>query len=408
MSATAGFGVAAFFLLAAANHLPVPEHFEGSTSTQVEAEVVPEPSDFESETVFLDQGYYRVDAVRSVNDSLNRFGELELHYIDDSLSPGVDWHLVDTYGLWVDEPLGYDVRFEDVDDDFQPECVVTLHRIESAGNDEVVLGVGLDGFTTIEGLDEDHLSHRLELDDGVYVVEALRRRFGWFAFFEEVRLYRLDAESKRVLVGVYPGGGETGFYGESLQMEDYTGDGRPEVVIPTNTGGNDALICFGLCVLKLTAAGFEELFVEPMLAPLAVDADSDGDVEIYTFSAYASSFMLARVYRASFVSTVYEYNGEDFVVVDPLEYRSFFTELVAEREEYFRLSLKGSEYPEEILRNAQSLLAQMAVAHLDDEYADWWEGHRDVLRKVTESIEGGDWSEVERDFGTPEGFRTQF
>lgn len=279
----------------------------------------PEVFTFESDTVFLDQGYYRVDAVRTGEEPLNRFDALELYYIDDSLSPGVDWHLVDIYGLWVDEPLGYDVRFEDVDGDYRPECVVTLRRIESAGNDEVVLGVGLDGFTTIEGLDEDHLSHRLELDDGVYVVEAFRRRFGWFGFFEEVRLYRLDAESKPVLVGVYPGGGETGFYGENLQIEDYTGDGRPEVVIPTNTGGNDALICFGLYVLKPIAAGFEELFAEPMLAPLAVDADSDGDVEIYTFSAYASSFMLARVYRASFVSVVYEYNGEDYVVVDPLE-----------------------------------------------------------------------------------------
>ncbi len=368
----------------------------------------PEVFTFESDTVFLDQGYYRVDAVRTGEDPLNRFDALELYYIDDSLSPGVDWHLVDTYGLCVDEPLGYDVRFEDVDDDYRPECVVTLRRIESTGNDEVVLGVGLDGFTTIEGLDEDHLSHRLELDDGVYVVEAFRRRFGALRFFEEVRLYRLDADSKRILVGVYPDGGETGFYGENLQIEDYTGDGRPEVVIPTNTGGNDALICFGLNVLKPTAAGFEELFAELMLAPLAVDADSDGDVEIYTFSAYASSFMLARVYRASFVSVVYEYNGEEYVVADPVVYRPFFTELVAEREEYFRQSLMGSEYPKEILRDAQSLLAQMAIAHLDDEYAAWWEEQWDALRLVTDSIEGGDWSEIERDFATPEGFRALF
>lgn len=53
-------------------------------------------------------------------------------------------------------------------------------------------------------------------------------------------------------------------------------------------------------------------------------------------------------------------------------------------------------------------MAQMAVAHLDDEYAAWWEEQRDVLRLVTESIEGGDWSEVERDFGTPGRFRAQF
>ena len=150
-----GSVVLVFSVAAGANPLPVPRGFESPTPPQ------PEASTFETDTVFGDCGYYRVDAVREAADPLNRFGALELHYIDDSLSPGVDWHLQDTYEVWVydpagnEEPLGYDARFEDVDGDRRPECVVTLRRVETAGNDEGVLEFGLGGFTVVLGLERD-------------------------------------------------------------------------------------------------------------------------------------------------------------------------------------------------------------------------------------------------------------
>jgi hypothetical protein len=375
----------------------------------------PGVSVFESDTVFLDQGYYCVGAVRSVPDPLNRFDALELRYIDDSLSPGVDWHLQDTYGLWVydpegyKEPLGYDARFEDVDFDGRPDCVVTLLRMSTSGNDEVVLQIGLDGFTVVRGLDEDLLSLPLELDGDGYQVEALRRRYGWFAPFEEVRLYRLEegVEPGRLLVDVYPTADDRGFNGESLSLEDYTGDGRPEVVVPTNTGGNDALICFGLIVLEPTPDGFREIFRSPVLAPLALDADSDGVTEIFAFTAYAASFTVGRAYRASFIDRVFVYDGERYVPGELSDYQGYVRERVAESEAWYEKSRsRDGDYPDAVLRDGLAILVQLAAAHLDEEYTLWWEGHRDELRKVTESIEDGDWSEIERDFATPEAFRT--
>ncbi|HUT97876.1 MAG TPA: hypothetical protein VM054_02215 [bacterium] len=404
-----GLVILVFSLAAAANPLPVPDEFKDPEPPP------PETSTFETDTVFEDCGYYRVDAVREASDPLNRFDALELHYIDDSLSPGVDWHLQDTYGVWVydpagySEPLGYDARFEDVDGDDRPECVVTLRRVETAGNDEVVLGFGLDGFTVVRGLDEDLVSLPLELDGDGYTVEALRRRFGWFDPFGEVRLYRLEGSTRegRVPVDVYPDSDETDFYGESLSLEDYTGDGRPEVVIPTNTGGNDALICFGLVVLEPTPGGLTELYYEPMLAPLALDADSDGVTEIFSFTAYAPDFVVGRAYRASFIDRVFVYDGGRYVPGELADYRDYLLGRVTEEEGYYGKSLLG-DYPEAVLCSGQSVLAQLAAAGLDAEYARWWEGHREELREATRKIQDGDWAEVERVFSSPEALRAEW
>jgi|GEM_PF-2982275 len=394
---------------AGANPLPVPEEFRNPEPPP------PETSTFETETVFGDCGYYRVDAVRNTADPLNRFEALEIHYIDDSLSPGVDWHLQDTYAVWVydpagyKEPLGFDARFEYVDGDDRPECVVTLRRVATAGNDEVVLGFGLDGFTVVRGLDEDLIRLPLGLDGGDYAVEALRRRIGWFAPVEEVCLYRLEGATGggRVLVDVYPDSRESGFYGESLDLVDYTGDGRPEIIVPTNTGGNDALICCGLAVLEPTPAGLVELFYEPVLAPLAVDADADGATEIFSFAAYASSFVVGRAYRASFIDRVFVYDGEGYVPGQLPDYGAFILERVTESEAWYAGSLAGSgDYPDAVLRDGLVVLTQLGAAGLDTEYALWWEGHRDELREATLLIHDGDWDEVERVFSTPEAFRT--
>jgi len=394
---------------AGANPLPVPRDYENPPPPP------PETSTFETDTVFGDCGYYRVDAVREVSDPLNRFDALELYYIDDSLSPGVDWYLQDTYGVWVydsaggREPLGYDARFEDVDGDRRPECVVTLRRVETTGNDEVVLGFGLDGFTVVRGLDEDLVSLPLELNGERYAVEALRRRFGWLDSFEEVRLYRLEegAQSGRVLVDVYPDEKDAGFYGEGLSLEDYTGDGRPEAVVTTNTGGNDALICFGLAVLEPTPAGFRQIFCSPGLAPLAADADSDGVNEIFTFTAYASSFVVGRVYRASFIDRVFVYDGERYVPGELSNYKDYILGRVAEDEGYYGKNLTG-DYPEMVLGDGQSVLSQLAAAGLDAEYARWWGEHRGELREATLSIQDGDWDEVERVFSSPETLRAEW
>jgi hypothetical protein len=402
--------VLACSLPAGADPLPVPEEFRDPGPP-------PETSTFETDTVFGDCGYYRVDAVRSTPDPLDRFDALELHYVDDSLSPGVDWHLVDTYGVWARspttgsvEPLGYDARFEDTDGDGRPECVVTLRRVETAGNGEVVLGFGLDGFTVVRGLDEDLIRLPLKLDGGDYAIEALWRRYGWYVDFEEVGLYRLggDTPEGRVLVGVYPGPAGSDLAGESLELEDFTGDGRPEVVAYTNTGGNDPLVCCGLAVLEPTPEGFRELFYGPYLAPVAVDADSDGVTEIFTYSAYASGFVIGRAYRASFIDRVYTYDGERYVPGELSDYGGFIQEGVAdEMVRYEDLLIEGgSESPLRVLSQGQVILAQLASAHLDDEYARWWEGHRGELRGAVQAIEGGDWGEVERDFATPEAFRT--
>ncbi|OGD76827.1 MAG: hypothetical protein A2Y64_02290 [Candidatus Coatesbacteria bacterium RBG_13_66_14] len=404
-----GSVVLVFSVAAGANPLPVPRGFESPTPPQ------PEASTFETDTVFGDCGYYRVDAVREAADPLNRFGALELHYIDDSLSPGVDWHLQDTYEVWVydpagnEEPLGYDARFEDVDGDRRPECVVTLRRVETAGNDEVVLEFGLDGFTVVLGLDEDLISLPLELDGDGYTVEALRRRYGWFAPFGEVRLYRSEEEEEggRVPVDVYPDSEETDFYGGSLDLEDYTGDGRPEAVVYTNMGGNDPLICCGLVVLEPTPGGLTELYYEPMLAPFARDADSDGVTEIFTYTAYTSSFVVGRAYRASFIDRVFVYEGGRYVPGELADYKDFLLSRVTEEERYYAESLLG-DYPEAILGEGQSVLAQLAAAGLDAEYALWWEGHREELRGATLSIHDGDWDEVERVFSTPDALRAEW
>ena len=403
-----GLVILVFSLTAVANPLPVPRDYENPPPPP------PESSTFETDTVFGDCGYYRVDAVREVSDPLNRFDALELHYIDDSLSPGVAWHLQDTYGVWVydpegnREPLGYDARFDDVDGDGRPECVVTLRRVETAGNDEVVLGFGLDGFTVVRGLDEDLVSLPLELDGDRYTVEALRRRFGWFDPFEEVRFYRLDEGTLggRVPVDLYPDEKDTGFYGESLSLEDYTGDGRPEVVVTTNTGGNDALICFGLAVLEPTPAGFRQIFYSSGLAPLAADADSDGVTEIFTFTAYAPGFVIGRVYRASFIDRVYVFDGERYVPGELSDYKDYILGRVAE-EGYYADDLPG-DYPEAVLGEGQSVLAQLAAAGLDAEYARWWGEHRGELREATLLIQDGDWGEVERVFSSPETLRAEW
>ncbi|MCX7021538.1 MAG: hypothetical protein NTW26_04545 [bacterium] len=261
----------------------------------------------------------------------------------------------------------------------------------------------------VRGLDEDLLSLPLELDGEGYAVESLRRRYGWFVSFGEVRLYRLDegAQGGRVPVDVYPDSDESDFYGESLSLEDYTGDGRPEVVVPTNTGGNDALICCGLVVLEPTPAGFRELFRSPVLAPLAADADSDGVTEIFTFTAYASSFVVGRAYRASFIDRVYAYDGERYVPGELARYGDYILGRAAEDEGYYDDDLLG-DYPEAVLRDGQSVLAQLAAAGLDDEYDRWWEEHRGELREATLSIQDGDWGEVERAFSSPESLRAEW
>jgi hypothetical protein len=404
-----GLVILACLLSAGANPLPVPDEFRHPEPPP------PEVSTFETETVFEDCGYYRVDAVRQEADPLNRFDVLELAYIDDSLSPGVDWHLQDTYDVWVynpaghKEPLGYDARFEDTDGDGRLECVVTLRRVETTGNDEVVLGFGLDGFTVVRGLDEDLISLHLELDGDGFAVEAQRRRFGWFAPFGEVRLYRLgeDSPDGRVLVDAYRGSGEDDFYGESLDLVDYTGDGRPEVVAYTNTGGNDPLICCGLAVLEPTPGGLTELYYEPMLAPFAVDADSDGVTEIFTFTAYAPGFVTARAYRASFIDRVFVCDGGRYVPGDLADYRDYLLGRVAEEEGYYEESLLD-DYPEAVLCSGMTVLAQLAAAGLDAEYARWWEEYREELRGATLKIPDGDWAEVERIFSSPEALRAEW
>jgi len=404
-----GLVILFFSLAAGANPLPVPRDYENPPLPP------PESSTFETETVFGDGGYYRVDAVRGDSDPLNRFDALELYYIDDCSASWVTWHLQDTYEVWVydsaggREPLGYDARFEDVDGDDRPECVVTLRRVATTGNDEVVLEFGLDGFTVVRGLDEDLVSLPLELDGEGYTVEALRRRFGWLAPFEEVRLYRLEEGTPggRVLVDLYPDEKDAGFYGESLSLEDYTGDGFPEVVVTTDTGGNDALICCGLVVLKPAAAGFRQIFDSPGLAPLAADADSDGVNEIFTFTAYASSFVVSRVYRADFIDRVFVYDGGRYVPGELSDYGDYILGRVAEDEGYYGKNLTG-DYPEMVLGEGQSVLAQLAAAGLDAEYARWWGGHREELREATLSIQDGDWDEVERVFSSPEALRVEW
>jgi hypothetical protein len=394
-------------LAATANPLPVPRYY-GNPLPPLER------STFETDTVYGDGGYYRVDAVRNVSDPFNRFDALELYYIDDCSASWVTWRQQDTYAVWVydssgnEEPLGFDARFEDTDGDGRPECVVTLRRVATTGNDEVVLGFGLDGFSVVRGLDEDLMSLPLEMDGDRYAVEAQRRRFGWFAPFGEVRLYRLDegARDGRVPVDVYRGSDEVDFYGESLDLEDFTGDGLPEVVVTTNTGGNDPLICCGLTVLEPTPGGLAELYCEPMLAPFAVDADSDGVTEIFTFTAYESDFVVGRAYRASFIDRVFVFDGGRYVPGELSDYADYILGRVAEEERCYADNLL--DYPEAVLCSGQTVLVQLATAGLDDDYARWWAEHRGELREAVLAIPDGDWGEIERIFSSPEALRAEW
>jgi hypothetical protein len=55
-----------------------------------------------------------------------------------------------------------------------------------------------------------------------------------------------------------------------------------------------------------------------------------------------------------------------------------------------------------------TVLAQLAAAGLDAEYARWWEEYREELRGATLKIPDGDWAEVERIFSSPEALRAEW
>lgn len=263
---------------------------------------------------------------------------------------------------------------------------------------------------------EEFIQEPLKLEKDDYLVEALKINYDYWGFFGEVSLYRLDNTivGGRELIDSYHGGeGEyEELYGEDLELRDVTADGDPEVVIRHNTGGNDPLLCLGLFVLRPTPTGFVELYADAYMAPVLEDLDGDGDEEIHTYSAYQSSFLWPRIFRAGFVDLVYEWNGEEYVIADPAAYRAFFEGEAAWREELYREALAADEpHPAEVLRDGQAVLAQLAVAGLDDEYAAWWAAERDTLRWAVDNLEedangpAGDWDEVYTDFHTPEAFR---
>ena len=266
--------------------------------------------------------------------------------------------------------------------------------------------------TDIEIVEEFiHLS--LELDGDEYLIETLKTYYTeYYGCFDEVALYRLDnaAVGGRKLIDVYPRDDESHLYGENIELRDVTGDGAPELVILHNTGGNDPLLCMGLFVLRPTMTGFEELYADAYMAPLIGDLDGDGDEEIHTFSAYQSSFLPARVHRAGFVDRVYEWDGAEYVRADPADYRDFY-EGEGERREKFFLGgmISGLHQPAEILRDGQAVLAQLAVAGLDERYADWWASNQDIIRRAAEDVEEGNpeenWAEVYADFHSPDTLR---
>lgn len=270
----------------------------------------------------------------------------------------------------------------------------------------------------IEEPREEFIQLALTLEGEDYLIEALKMYYTeYYGWFEEVHLYRLDSriEGGRELVETYRGeiDGWGGLLGEEMELRDVTGDGDLELVIQHNSGGNDALVSIGLFVLRPAPDGFDELFAAVDSAPVIGDQDGDGDEEIALYSAYQSSFLWPRLYRAGYVYRLLEWNGEAFVDADPADYREFFIEEVAWRERLYMEGLQpdAKAGPGEILRDGQAVLAQMAVAGLDEEYAAWWESRRETLRRAVEAIttddyhEDGDWDEVYADFHSAAAFR---
>jgi hypothetical protein len=272
---------------------------------------------------------------------------------------------------------------------------------------------------SIEEPREEFIQLPLTLGGEDYMVEALQTFFGYFGWFEEIELYRLDSriEGGRELIEVYQGeiDGWGSLIGEGMELRDVTGGGDLELVVRHNSGGNDALVSIGLFVLRPTPDGFVELFATVDSAPVIADQDGDGDEEIALYSAYQSSFLWPRLYRAGYVNRLLEWRGEAFVDADPADYREFFIEEVAWRESLYREGLQpdAKATPGEILRDGQAVLAQLAVAGLDEEYAVWWESQRETLRRAVEAIttddyhEDGDWDEVYADFHSAAAFRSE-
>jgi hypothetical protein len=168
--------------------------------------------------------------------------------------------------------------------------------------------------------------------------------------------------------------------GARLLLRDVTGDGRDEVVVETDGGGNDPLASRGMDVYgRRNDGAFTVLFFAAEGAPELRDLDGDGRPEILLTAEYAG--LMPRAEGITYTSGVYAYDGAAFTLAND-RLRAWFDAIIAGKRlamDRLRGARAGAD-PATLYRAAADWLLWSTARATPAQLRAAWDGVRESLR----------------------------
>ena len=197
--------------------------------------------------------------------------------------------------------------------------------------------------------------------------------------FDLIEIFAVDTAGRPSSVFVDPVDN-----GASFRTEDLNRDGRLELLVSLNAGGNDPITSLGLMVYGLTDDGsFAPMFMSPTGAPEIRDLDGDGKKEILLSDVLYG--MMAHSDAVGYTDGVYAFDGTAWTLANEKFTNYYQQQVTARRDAYMRLkrgSVRAADFATEIHSRLMDWLAWAYASGGIQQTRAAWNAERRFLEDV--------------------------